>query len=162
MNTIKPSFLIGSSSNLQLMRKGIKSWTSLILGQIGLFALELLALEWWKLFPLTYIGENVVNIIIAPLFFIGSSSHLQITRTGIKSWMSSNSGQIQPVTLELLALEVLKKNVVYTIVSLILVGSLPNLQVTRTGIKSQMSLISSQVQLFASELLILESNFFPP
>ena len=34
-----------------------------------------------------------------------NSSDLHVTRTGIKSWMSSDSSQIQPLTLELLALE---------------------------------------------------------
>ena len=45
VDTIVPSFLIGSSSNLQISRSGIKSRTCFILGQIRLFALELLALE---------------------------------------------------------------------------------------------------------------------
>ena len=46
---------------------------------------------------------------IVPSFFIGSSSNLQIIRTGIKSQISLNSGHIRSVTLELLALECLKK-----------------------------------------------------
>ena len=45
-------------------------------------------------------------------------------------------------------------NVVNTIAPLILARSSSNLQVTRTDVKSQMSLISSQVQLFASELRV--------
>ena len=46
---------------------------------------------------------------IAPLFFIGSPSILQVTRTGIKFRISSTFGQIRLLTLELLALERLKK-----------------------------------------------------
>ena len=41
--------------------------------------------------------------------FDGSSSNLQVTRTAIKSQTESNSGQILPVDLELLALECLIK-----------------------------------------------------
>ena len=37
---------------------------------------------------------------------IGSSSNLLVTRTGIKSWTSSNSGRIWSITLELCALQV--------------------------------------------------------
>ena len=42
-------------------------------------------------------------------FLIGSSSFLQVTRTAIKAWMSSNLGRIPPLTSELVALERLKK-----------------------------------------------------
>ena len=42
---------------------------------------------------------------LAPLFLIGSSSYLQITRTTIISRTSSNLGQIRPRTAELAALE---------------------------------------------------------
>ena len=44
MDKIVSSVLIGSSSDLQLMRTGIKSWTSSISGLIRLFASELHAL----------------------------------------------------------------------------------------------------------------------
>ena len=46
---------------------------------------------------------------LAPSFLIGSSSFLQVTRTTIKAWMSSNFGRIPPQTSELAALERLKK-----------------------------------------------------
>ena len=45
MDVIAPSILIGSSSNLQVMKTGIKYLTSSIFGQIGLLASELLATE---------------------------------------------------------------------------------------------------------------------
>ena len=57
---IVPSFLIGSSLNLQVTRTGIKSQTSSILAKLfRLFALELLALERQNFFPYNYNGENV-------------------------------------------------------------------------------------------------------
>ena len=46
---------------------------------------------------------------LAPLFLIGSSSYLQVTRTTIISRSSSNLGQIRPRTAELAALERLEK-----------------------------------------------------
>ena len=55
---------------------------------------------------LTY---NVVNT-LAPLFLIGSSSYLQVTRTFITSRTSSKFGQIGPRTAELAALERLEKS----------------------------------------------------
>ena len=55
---------------------------------------------------LTY---NVVNT-LAPLFLIGSSSYLQVTRTSITSRTSSKLGQIEPRTAELAALEHLEKS----------------------------------------------------
>ena len=45
---------------------------------------------------------------LAPLFFIGSSSFLQVTRTTIISRMGSNFSKIRPLTVELNALECLK------------------------------------------------------
>ena len=57
--------------------------------------------------PLTYNGENDVST-FSRSFLIGSFLNLQVTRTCIKSRMSSNFGQIRPLTLELAALERLK------------------------------------------------------
>ena len=47
---------------------------------------------------------------LEPLFLIGSFSFLQVTRTTIKAWMSSNFGEIPPLTLELAALDQFKKS----------------------------------------------------
>ena len=69
----------------------------------------LAALERLKNFLLFYNGENLVST-LAPSFLPGSSSFLQVTRTTIKAWMSSNLGRIPPLTLELAALERLKKD----------------------------------------------------
>ena len=44
-----------------------------------------------------------------PSFLIGSSSFLQVTRPCIKAWMSLNFGKSRLQTLELAALEGLKK-----------------------------------------------------
>ena len=43
---------------------------------------------------------------LAPSFLIGSFSFLQVTRTTIKAWMSSNLGRIPQLTSELAALSV--------------------------------------------------------
>ena len=53
-------------------------------------------------------GENLVST-LAPSFLIESFSYLQVTRTTIISWTSLNFGPIQPWTVELAALERLKK-----------------------------------------------------
>ena len=47
---------------------------------------------------------------LAPSFLIGSSSYLQVTRTSIIYRTSSKFGQIGPRTVELAALERLKKS----------------------------------------------------
>ena len=57
--------------------------------------------------PLTYNGENGVST-FSRLLFVRSFLYLQVTRTCIKSQMSSNFGQIGPLTTELAALESLK------------------------------------------------------
>ena len=57
--------------------------------------------------PLTYNGENGVST-FSRLLLIRSSLYLQVTRTCIKSRMSSYFGQIGPLTTELAALERLK------------------------------------------------------
>ena len=51
---------------------------------------------------------NDVNT-LAHSFLIRSSSFLQVTRTTVKSWVSSKFGQIQPFTAELAAPDRLKK-----------------------------------------------------
>ena len=76
-------------------------------------------------------GKNVVNI-LEPSFLIESSLFLQVTRTCMKSWMTSNFGQIPPPLLDLSALECLKKNnVVNTLVPSFLIGCSSFLQITR-------------------------------
>ena len=59
--------------------------------------------------PLTYNGENDVST-FSRLFLIRSFLYLQVTRTCIKSRTSSNFGQIEPLTMELAALERLKNS----------------------------------------------------
>ena len=104
MNT---SFLIGSSSYLQVTRTSIASRTSSKFGQIGPRTAELAALERLEKSPYTYNGRILVNTLV-PSFLNQSSSFLQVTRTCIKAWMSSNFGQIPPSTSELSALACLK------------------------------------------------------
>ena len=129
-----------------------------ISGQFTPLVLELLALERQIFSPWTCIRENVMNT-TAPLFFILSSSNVQITRRNIKVQMSLNSGHIRPLTSELLALEH-RKNIVDTIAPSGFIGSYSNLQTTRTGITSWTSSFSGQSRLFASELHALERKKF--
>ena len=163
VRSVTTSFFIGASSNLQITRTSIKARTSSILGQIGQFTLDLLALERLKIFPYTYNGENVVRMIATSLL-IGSSSILQVTRTTINSWMSSNSGQIGLSTSELLSLEWQKKpifDLVQSIVPSILIGSSSNLQVTGAAINSRTRSNFDGIRLFISELFALESQKSP-
>ena len=90
------------------MRTTIISRTSFNFGQIRPRIAELAALERLNKFPYTYNGRNVVNT-LAPSFLIGSSLFLQVTRTIIKAWMSSNFDGISLPTAELPAPERLKK-----------------------------------------------------
>ena len=73
------------------------------LGQIG----SKLWFPWQQKPPLTYDREKNVST-FSRLFLIRSFLYLQVTRTCIKSRMSSNFGQIGPLTTELAALERLK------------------------------------------------------
>ena len=84
MVTLAPSFLIGSSSFLQVTRICIKTYMSSNLGQIPLLTTELATLERLKLL------FNLVAT-LAPSFLIGSSI-FHVMRTTVKSWMSSNVG----------------------------------------------------------------------
>ena len=115
VSTLAPSFLIGSSSYLQVTRTSIISRTSSNFGRYQTRTAELAALESLKNFPYPYNGENLVSTRV-PSFLIGSSSFLQVTRTIIKAWMSSNVGRIPLLTLELAAIERLKK-MTYNLVS---------------------------------------------
>ena len=100
----QPQWVMSRATKVGNSMRSVKSRTSLILGQIRPFASELLTLERWKIVvPETYIGDNIVRR-IAPSLLIKLSSNLRVTRTTIKFWTSSNSGQIEPFTSELLAL----------------------------------------------------------
>ena len=107
MSTLAPSFLIGSSSYLQVTRTSIRSRTSSKFGQIGPRTAELAALERLEKSPYTYNGRNLVTT-LAPSFLNQSSSYLQVTRTCMKAWMSSNFGKIPTPTPVLSALARLK------------------------------------------------------
>ena len=93
---------------------------------------ELAALERLKKSHRLIMGENLVST-LEPLFLIGYFSFLQVTRTTIKAWISSNFGGIPPLTLELAALGRLKKSN-YALAPSFLIGSSSFLQVTRTTI----------------------------
>ena len=93
VNTLAPSFLIGSSLFLQVRRTTIISRTSLNFNQIRPRTAELPDFDGIEKFPYTYNGRNLVNNTLAPSFLIGSSSFLQVTRTYTKACISSNFGK---------------------------------------------------------------------
>ena len=109
--------------------------------------------------------NNVVTT-LAPSFFIGSSSFLQATSKPILSWMGSKFSRIRPGTYEFPALERLEKspytyngrNIVTTLVLLILNGSSSFLHTIRTIIKAWMSLYSDKIPSLTSELAALEHS----
>ena len=70
VTTLAPSFLIGSSSYLQVTRTDITSRTISKFGQIGPRTAELAALERLEKSPKTYNGRNLVNFILNWIFFI--------------------------------------------------------------------------------------------
>ena len=118
--------------------------------------------------PLTNNGEKRCLHLFSVVFDL-ILCILKVTRTCIKSRTSSNFGQIGPLTMELAALERLKKfpidlylgNVISMLVHSFLIESSSMLLVTRTGIKAQTSLISGRIRLLTLELLALEWwNFF--
>ena len=137
------------------MRTCIKAWMSLNLGQIPPLTMELAALE-----RLKNRRHHFFSVAIDPILF----SNLQIMRTCLISWMSSNFGQIGPPTTELAALERRKKfpltyngkNEVITFSWLFLIGSFSYLQVMRTYIKAYMSLNFGQIPPLTMELAALE------
>ena len=122
MTTLAPSFLIGSSSYLQVTRTSITSRTSSKVGQIRPRSAELAALECLEKSPKTYNGRNLVNT-LAPSFLNQSSSFLQVTRTCMKARMSSNFGQIPTPTPELSALARLKGPFIFDRIFFILAGN---------------------------------------
>ena len=94
VNTLAPTFSIGSSLFFQVTRTTLKSGQSSNLRQIGPRAAELAALDRIEKIPLTYNRRNLVNT-LAPSFLIRSSSFLQVTRTYMKALMSSNLANLQ-------------------------------------------------------------------
>ena len=81
----------------------MKAWMSSNFGQIPPPNPELSALGRLK--------KSMFNVnTLVPLFLIGSSSYLQVTRTFITSRTSSKFSQIGPRTAELAALERLEKS----------------------------------------------------
>ena len=158
VTTLAPSFLLGSSSFLQVTTTTINSRMSLKFGQIRPWTVELAALECLEKSPYTYNGRNIVTTLVPP-FSNGSSSFLQITRSTIKAWMGLNFGKIPSLTSELAALERLKKstnNVVTTSAPLSLIEFSSFLQATRTFIRSQMGSKFVRIRLGTYELPSLE------
>ena len=159
MTTLAPSFLIGSSSYLQVTETSITSRTSSKFGQIGPRTAELAALERLEKSPYTYNGRNLVNT-LAPSFFNQSSSILQVTCEDMHESLDefkcrpdtdTNTRVICPC-----ASEKLLYNVVTTLAPSFLIGSSSYLQVPRTSITSRTSSKFGQIGPRSAELAALE------
>ena len=146
------SFLIESSSKLLVTRTGIKAWMSLILGRIRLLTLELLALEWRKFytFELEYLWGQLANldqILCVASLGLGKGCIMFGGRLDQNSGVHGN--RKPPLTYN-------GENGVSTFSRLLLIWSFLYLQVTRTCIKSRMSLNFGCIGLLTTELAALE------
>ena len=99
--SLKPVGL--SWSNFMCSITGVGERLHKVLGQIG----SKLWFPWQQKAPIDLLWENDVST-FSWSFFIQSFLYLQVMRACIKSRMSSNFGQIGPLTTELAALEHLK------------------------------------------------------
>ena len=99
LRTIAVSFLIESSSDLQVMRTGIKSWTSSISGQLWLFRVTCPLVSHRHIMGKMLSGRKRLQ------FLIGSSLNVQITRAGMESQTSSIVAQFLLFAWEIPALE---------------------------------------------------------
>ena len=103
MNTLAHSFLIRSSSFLQVTRTCIEAWMSLnVLPDTTTNSRVICPCVSKKLM------YNVRNT-LAPIFSIGSSLFFQVRRTALKSGQSSNLRQIGQRAVELAALDRIEK-----------------------------------------------------
>ena len=93
--------LIGSFSYLHIMITYMRAWMSLKFGQIQPLV--------FMVTDRVMMGKNGVST-VSRLFFIRSFSYLQVTMTCMRARTSSNFGLIGPPTVELDALECLKKS----------------------------------------------------
>ena len=146
------SFLIKSSSKLLVSRTGIKAWSSSILGRIRPLILELLALKvmkishFWTWISLKPLGQSWSNFICS-IFGGGERLHNVLRLIGSKLWFPWQ--QKTPLTYN-------GENDVATFSRLFFIWSFFYLQVTRTCIKSRMSLNFSQIGPLTMELAALE------
>ena len=142
------SFLVESSSKLQVNRIGIKAQMSLISGRIRQLTLELLALEWRKfyIFKLEYLWGQLANL--DQILYVAS---LGVGKGCIMFWgrLDQNSGvhgnRKLPLTYN-------GENGVSTFPRSLLIQSFLYLQVTRTCIKSCTSLNFGQIRPLTTEL----------
>ena len=145
-------FSIESSSKLLVTRTGIKAWTSLISGRIRLLTLELLALEWRKLytFELEYLWGQLANL--DQILCVAS---LGVGKGCIMFWgrLDHNCGvhgnRKPPLTYN-------GENGVSTFSQLLLTRSFLYLQVTRTCIKFRTCSNFGQIGPLTTELADLE------
>ena len=141
---------------MQVTRTNIKSWMSLISGQIGIFTSELFTLErpkeknpidlWRKCCP-AYSIFTFDQII----FKLAGNQGSHKTSDKIEFWLDQtiHVGLTCPWVTENTIFDLIR-----SIAFLFLIGSLWNLQITWTCIKSWMSSTSGQIGLLTLELLV--------
>ena len=146
------SFLIESSSKLLVTRTCIKARTGLISGRIRLLTLELLALEWRKVytFELKYLWGQLVNL--DQILYVASMRVEKgcIVFGGRLDQISGVHGNRKP------PLTYNWENSVSTFSRLLLIRSFLYLQGTRTCIKCRTSSNFGQIGLLTTELAVLE------
>ena len=133
VSVLARSFQIKSSSKLLVTRTGIKTQTSLILGQIRLLTLELLAPEWRKFynFELNYLWGQLANldqILCVASLVMGKGCKMFWGKLDQNSGIHGN--RKPPLTYN-------GENGVSTFSRLLLIRSFLYLQVMRTCIKSR-------------------------
>ena len=146
------SFLIESSSKLLVTRTVIKARTCLISCQIRLLYLELFALEWrnFYTFELEFLWNQLANldqILCVALLGMGKGCIMFWGRLDQNSGVHGNTKP--PLTYN-------RENGVSTFSLLLFIRSFLYLQVTRTCIKTRMSLNFGQIGLLTTELAALE------
>ena len=99
VNTLAPTFLIGSSSFFHVTRTVIKDSHEILdeneIRQDSTMEWGVNCFERLKKIPIDLQWERFVNA-PAPSFLIGSSSFLQVTRTAIRAQMSLKFSKIRP------------------------------------------------------------------
>ena len=146
------SFLIESSSKLLVTRKGIKAWSSLILGRIRPLILELFALEWRKFhtFELEYLWIQLASLDqILCVASLGWGKGCLMFWGRLDQHSGVHGNRKPPLTYN-------GENGVSTFSRLLLIQSFLYLQVTRTCIKYRTSSNFGQIGPLTKELAALE------
>ena len=146
------SFLIESLSKLLVSRTGIKAGKCLISGRIRLLTLELIALEWQKIytFEIEYLWGQLASLDqLLCVASLGVGKGCIIIRSRLDQNSAVHGNRKPPLTCN-------RENDVSTFSRLLLIRSSLYLQVTRTCINSRMISNFGQIGPLTTELAALE------